>query len=113
MVQLTVFRPAAGGPVLVVAATDPSRAERVLRPLLGDRVRVVRSRYDPDDVAAVRQAVRRPPASWAVTASGETSDGGGQLLVELDVVRVLPDLVAAARPWPPGLVRVRPWLARR
>lgn len=111
VVQLTVFRPAVGGPVLVVAATDPSRVEQVLHPLLGDRVRAVRSRYAPADVTAVRQALARPPAAWAVTASGETSDAGGQLLLELDVVRVLPDLAAAARAWPPGLVRVRPWLA--
>jgi len=110
-VQATVFRPTTRSAVLVVAAADPATVTEELVPLLGDQVCVIASRYTREEVDTVRQEIMADFAGWQAYASGTTSDVQGQLILTLDVVRVLPDLVARARHWPPRLVAVTAWLA--
>lgn len=112
-VQATVFRPTTRSTVLVVAAANPARVTDELVPLLGDQVCVITSRYSREEVDTVRQEIMAGFAGWQAYASGTTSDLGGQPLLTLDVVRVLPDLVDRARHWPPRLVAVHAWLAPR
>jgi hypothetical protein len=77
--SLAVFRPSAHQAVLVVAVEEPEHAEAVLRPICGDRLCVVRSRWTKEqlDGASQRLQVRCSVQQRAVTgwvAAGRVSD---------------------------------------
>lgn len=111
IVATTIFRPVGRGPVLVVAATQPLRVADELVPLLGDRVCIISSRYTAQAVETVRRQINRSFTAWQAYLSGTTSDDGGQVLLTLELVRVVPVVVDQALIWPYGLVAVQPWLA--
>lgn len=110
-VGATVFHPAPGTQVVVVASADGPAVSDLLAPLLGDRLCVVPSRYRRDQVEATRAEIGRHFRAWQLSSCGETSDDEGQVRVTVEVARVLPELVDRARHWPSGLVEVIAWLA--
>lgn len=110
VVASTIFRPVDRGPVLVVAASDPQLVADELVPLLGGRVCIVKTRYTAQEVDAVRHEIDANFEAWQACTSGTTSDSGGQVLLTLELVRVVPEVVERASAWPGHLVAVRPWL---
>lgn len=111
MVAWTVFRPSRTQAVLVVAATEPERVEAALRPHYGRALCVVRSRWTPEQVTAVRESLRAGMRTWNVYTFGDTATGDGQLLVTAKAVRVVPALASWAAGVPAGLLHVNTWLA--
>jgi len=110
VVNGTIFHPLGRGPVLVVAATYPARVAAVLGPQMGQRLCVIRSNYRVDEVDSVRRQVADRFHGWKMYASGDGSAGDGQIVLEIHLVRVLPEMARWATEVPDGLLRVIPWL---
>ncbi len=109
-VSVVVFRPTPTQVVLVVATSQPEAAEALLRPVYGDALCVVASRWSPDQVEAVRQALHRHWAEWGVYEFGGRAGDDAQVTVAAKVVRVLPGIAEWSLTVPPGIVEVTPWL---
>jgi hypothetical protein len=79
------------------------------------RLCVVVSRYSADEMSAVDRDVEvlwREPERYGLLSSGQTVGDDLQRQVELSVVRMTDELLAAMDRHPPGLLRVEPWLVR-
>jgi len=109
-VHITMFSPVGGGQVPVVCASNPELAESRLRPVCGQRLCVVPSRYSQAQVDAVRADIHRHFQDWQVYFCGLTSGEHGQILMTLSLVRLTPDIAAWAEKVPAGLLAVDPWL---
>jgi len=110
-VSVTIFRPGAGQTVLVVAATDEAAVERRLRPQLGARLCVIRSRWTKSEVEQVTSVLLRQMDEWTLMTFGEGADDDGQLVVRAQLFRVRPDMARWAAGVPDGLLEVSPALA--
>jgi hypothetical protein len=111
-VAYTQFRPAADQVVLLVASTEPAEAEARLRPLYGDALCVVTSRWTAAQVSQARAQLDRLVRPGLAYRGGSTPTADGQALVHASVVRIEPRVVEWAAPLPDGLVQVRSWLTR-
>jgi hypothetical protein len=107
---VTVFRPAPTQVVLVVATTEPAQAEALLRPLYGDAVCIVPSRWTAGEIEVVRAAINRHLTEWLIFGAGQTSAEDGQALPYANVTRLIPKMADWARSIPTGLLDVRVWL---
>jgi hypothetical protein len=109
-VSLVLFRPSPTQVVLVVATSRPEAAEELLRPVYGDALCIVPSRWSPDQVEAVRATVGERWDEWGIYESGDRIGGDAQVTVTLKVVRVLAEMAQWTRALPYGLLDVTPWL---
>jgi hypothetical protein len=112
IVSRKVLRTHGGGKVLLVAATDPDAAERVLRPVYGERLRVRQSTWTAAQHRAAAQTVAEHADAWQVLVLGDHVDGHGRVVVTFSTVDTPPPLTAWLAGQPPGLVDHRPWLRR-
>ena len=111
IVNVTCFRPSDVQAVMVIAAIDPGRVERLLRHRFGDSLCLIASRWTHAVIAAVRGHLEQQQQAWGVWSLGNTSAEDGHVVIDAQVVRVLPDLATWATTVPDGLLRVHPWLA--
>jgi hypothetical protein len=109
-VSVVIFRPTPTQVVLVVATSQPDAAEALLRPIYGDALCVVASRWSPDQVEAVRQALHEHWEEWGVYQFGDQAGEDAQVTVSAKVVRVLPEMAEWSLTLPYGIVEVTPWL---
>jgi hypothetical protein len=109
--SVTVFRPRAALPVLVVATTDPTGADELLRPMYGDGVQIVGSRWTPTEVQATRRGIDLFMDDGTAYTTGQTATEDGQVLITAEVVRVTPELADWARSVPDGLLDLAVWLS--
>jgi hypothetical protein len=72
----TVFRPSPDRVELVVATTEPGCAQAVMRPLYGDAVCVVPSRWMAAQVTSVRAQADELIAAGMIYGGGTTSSAG-------------------------------------
>ena len=113
---LAFFRPGPDQVLLGVAVHGEQAradAERLLRPLVGERLCITDARYTPEQVEAARAdpALRPEPPPGPVYGSGTGISDDIQPVQSLDVVMITEDLLAAADRHPPGLVAFRPAVA--
>lgn len=109
-VSVALFRPSPTQVVLVVATSEPVEAEELLRPLYGDALCVVPSRWAPEQVEEVRSTLHRHWSAWGVYEFGNRTTEDGQVLVVATVVCVLPAMAEWSRTLPDGILEVTPWL---
>ena len=109
-VSVVLFRPTPTQVVLVVATSQPDAAEALLRPIYGDALCVVASRWSPDQVQAVRQALRDHWTKWGVYEVADHAGEDAQVTVSAKVVRVLPDMAEWSLTLPYEIFEVTPWL---
>jgi hypothetical protein len=110
-VTVVIFRPGQNQAVLVVAASDPAAVESRLRPQLGPRLCVVSSRWTKDQLDAASATLREHIHDWKISSFGHGVDHDGQAVVEVTVLRVLPEMAHWATGLPDGLPQVIPVLA--
>ena len=110
-VSVVIFRPGPGQTVLVVAASDPAAVESRLRPQLGSRLCVVRSRWSKDQLQQASAALQQHIHEWTIRSVGHGAAEDGQASVEAQVLRVRPELAEWAADLPEGLLRISPVLA--
>ncbi|HSN05966.1 MAG TPA: hypothetical protein VLV82_01375 [Candidatus Angelobacter sp.] len=110
-VSVVVFRPTPTQVVLVVATSRPEEAEALLRPVYGDALCVVASRWSPDQVDAVRQALHEHGTEWGVYEFGGRAGEDAQITVIAKVVRIVPAVTEWCLTLPDGIVEIIPWLA--
>ena len=87
-VAVANFRPSRTQVVLVVATSDTAAAEAVLRPALGDRLCIIRSRSRRQQLDDVRAHLRRHTAEWTIQVTGESVNEAGQPIIVIGPVRV-------------------------
>jgi len=109
-VQVTMFSPPGRGQVPVISASDPELAESKLRPVCGQRLCVVPSRYTQAQVDAVRADIHSHFQDWQAYSSGLTSGEDGQIVVTLSLVLLTPAIAAWAEQVPDRLLAPNPWL---
>jgi hypothetical protein len=95
---------------LVVATSQPDAAEALLRPIYGDALCIVESRWSPDQVEDVRQTLHEHWAQWGIYELGDQAGEDAQVTVSAKIVRVLPDLAEWSLTLPYGIFDVTPWL---
>jgi hypothetical protein len=110
-VAVTLFRPADGAAVLVVAASDEAAVEAQLRPQLGDLLCVVPSRWTKAELDRVCGYLHEHHEQWDLYQWGPHVQGDGQPCVSARLVRVLPEIAAWAASLPAGILVLEPWLA--
>lgn len=109
-VSVVVFRPTPTQVALVVATSQPDAAEALLRPIYGDALCIVESRWSPDQVGDVRQALHEHWAEWGIYELGDQVGEDAQVTVSAKVVRVLPDMAEWSLTLPDGIFDVTSWL---
>lgn len=109
-VTVTTFRPGQNQAVLVVAAADPNAVEAQLRPQLGARLCVVRSRWTRRELDAVRAHLHDHRDQWNLYQWGESSTEDGQACITASLTRVLPAIATWAASLAPGILALDPWL---
>ncbi|MFJ1761338.1 hypothetical protein ACIOD2_13525 [Amycolatopsis sp. NPDC088138] len=110
--QITQFRPHPAQPVLVVAAEDPERAERALRPTFGASLCVVGSRYRQRDIDAAQDRLRQelPARRWRLTSTGRSAGDDGQPTVTAEFAWIEAEVARWATTVPDGLLDADVWL---
>jgi hypothetical protein len=110
--QVTHFRPHPTQPVLVVAAEDPERAERALRPRFGAALCVVASRYRQYEVAATVLRLRNELSAhrWPMTSTGRAASNDGQPTVTAHFAWIEHEVAEWAATAPDGLLDLDVWL---
>jgi len=103
-VTVAIFWPSRTQAVIVVAASDIAAVEAELRPLLGERLCVVPSRWSRAELAAARAPVEARFDEWPLQSVGESVDDAGQAQLHVNLVRVTPDVVAWADGVPDGML---------
>jgi hypothetical protein len=111
--SVAVFRPSARQTVLVVAAEEPEHAETVLRPICGERLCVVRSRWTKEQLDNAGQRLRVEMRAWLIYGTGQSVSEDGQGVLTVTLTRVLPSFAQWADTMADGLLAVTPWLAPR
>ena len=76
VVGKTVYHPRPDSVVLVITTTDVQAVEYELRPILGERLCIVPSRWDRQQLLAVRQHLSAHWREWAVYTSARTPTTG-------------------------------------
>ncbi len=109
-VTLAQFRPGPDQLVIVVAAADEEAVEAWLRPQLGPRLCVVRSRWTRAQLDAAYAVLRDKWGDWTADTFGEGTDDDGQAYLETRLFRVLPEMANWAAGLPDDLLRVSPVL---
>lgn len=111
--QVTQFHPAPTQPVLVVAAEDPVRAERALRPVFGASLCVVTSRYRRQDIDAAQNRLRQELSArrWPMTSTGRSAGADGQPTVSAQFAWIDLEVAHWAATLPDGLLDADVWLA--
>lgn len=110
--QQTVFRPHETRPVLVVAAEDPERAERALRPTFGAALCIVPSRYSRQEIDDTLGRLRDEQSArrWRLTSNGRSAGEDGQPTVVAQFAWIEPDVAEWAATVPDGLLDLDVWL---
>jgi hypothetical protein len=108
--SVAMFRPSVHQAVLVVAAEEPAEAETVLRPICGDRLCVVRSRWTARQVEEAGGRLREQMSAWLIYGTGQSVSEDGQAVVTAELTRVLPTLARWADTVAEGLLSLTPWL---
>lgn len=113
---LALFRPGPEQVLLGVAVhTQQARAdaERLLRPVVGERLCITDARYTGEQVKQAQQdpALRVGPPPHPIYSSGTGITDDIQPVHQLGVAMITEDLAAAARRHPPGLVVFEPTIA--
>lgn len=109
-VSVTMFRPSTTQAVLVVAADDVAAVETTLRPQLGARLCVVRSRISRSALDDVRRDLEGRGSEWNLVTIGERSDEQGQPVIAFTLTMVTPEIAAWAAERPSGLLVPEPCL---
>jgi hypothetical protein len=104
------FRPRADQTVVVVAATDLDAVEAFLRPQLGTRLCVVRSRWTRPQLDAVRGYLGDRRDELAIDTISEHVDERAQPSIQVQFVRVTKDLADWATSLPVGTLELKPSL---
>lgn len=107
--QITQFRPHPTQPVLVVAAEDPERVERALRPAFGAALCVVPSRYRRHEVDETHRRLR-DERSWRMSMNGRSAGDDGQPTVTARFAWIEPAVAEWAATVPDGLLELDVWL---
>ena len=112
VVHLRYGRPVPRAALVVVAVIDPEPAEAALRPVYGDRVCIVKSRYTREQVAAARKAVSDHMTRYGGISSGAgyTFSRDGQVAINLEADVMTPELAALLDQHPEGLIQPTFWL---
>lgn len=110
--QITLFHPEPTQPVLVVAAEDPERAERALRPTFGAALCVVASRYRRRDIDAVQDRLQQELSArrWRMTSTGRSASDAGQPTVTAQFAWIESEVAQWAATVPDGLLDADAWL---
>ncbi|HEY4455346.1 MAG TPA: hypothetical protein VGN81_13610 [Pseudonocardiaceae bacterium] len=110
--QVTSFRPHPTQPVLVVAAEDPERAERALRPRFGAALCVVASEYRQQEIDATVRRLREEMSArrWPITSTGRSASSAGQPTVTAHLAWLKPEVAQWAETVPDGLLDLDVWL---
>ncbi|GIH16111.1 hypothetical protein [Rugosimonospora africana] len=108
--SLAVFRPSAHQAVLVVATDEPEHAEAVLRPICGDRLCIVRSRWTKEQLNDASERLRAEMRAWMIYGSGQSVSQDGQAVLTVKLTHVLPSFAQWADTLAEGLLSVTPWL---
>jgi hypothetical protein len=103
-VTVAIFWPSRTQAVIVVAASDIPAVEAALRPLLGQGLCVVHTRWSRAELAAVRAHVEARFDEWTIQSVRESVDNTGQALVCVNLGRVTPDVAAWAGGIPHGML---------
>lgn len=93
---------------VVVATAEPERAERVLRPRIGDALVIVSSAWDAETVSSVADGLARHDT--ILQGIGQGMDAQGQVRVRASVTRVTPGFAEWAASVPEGLLDLEIWL---
>lgn len=109
-VTVVTFRPEPDQAVLVVAASAPDIVESVLRPQLPDRLCVIASRFSRAQLDEVKNTFTDHVDDWALDFVGESADEQAQARIEVQLLRVTPDLADWAATMPDGLLVLKPSL---
>lgn len=107
--QISVFHPHPTQPVLVVAAEDPDRVERALRPTFGSALCVVPSRYSREEIDRTLRQLREQQF-WPMSASGRSAGEDGQATVTATFAWIEPEVADWAETVPDGLLDLDVWL---
>lgn len=110
MVAVVSFRPTPTQLVLVVATSEPDAAEAMLRPLYGDALCVVPSRWKPTEIEAVRTVLEKNWRQWGVYEFCEQVGEDAQVTVTAKVVHVVASTVVWSRSLPDGIAEITAWL---
>lgn len=94
----------------MVASSEPDQAQALLRPIYGNALCVVRSRWTPEQVEGVRAALHQHWDDWTICEFGNRTDQDAQVVVSAKVVHVAPGLVLWGQSLPTGILEVVPWL---
>lgn len=110
---MAFLRPAPEQVVLGVAVQDETAradAERLLRPVLGERLCITKARYTPEQVKQVQEhpALKPGPAPHPIFSSGTGVSDDLQPVHRLGVVMITEELLAVAAEHPDGLVEFEP-----
>lgn len=110
--QITQFRPGPTQAVLVVAAEEPERVERVLRPSFGDALCVVPSRYTWRQIDEAAHGLRLAHTShqWPISRHGRGASDDGQAQLAVTLAWMVPEMIVWAAPVPTGLLAPDVWL---
>jgi hypothetical protein len=117
VVTIALLRPFPDSVLMGVSAVDDAaaaRAEEALRPMYGERLCVVVSRFTRAQVTAAQQAIpvggEEGVRLGVMGGAGEGVSDDLQVEVGYDVVMVTEELQRRAEQHPPGLLVLRPWL---
>lgn len=109
-VTVVTFRPGDGQAVLVVAAADPAAVEARLRPQLGSRLCVVRSRWTKSELDAVRGHLHARFWDWRIYSLRVDTLDDAQARVRAELTMVTPKIAGWSASLPPGIVSLDSWL---
>lgn len=116
VMDISLLHPSATQSVMyVLTSGDVVAVRTALREAYGDSLCVEPSEYTPDQVAAARALVsfNNPElvAAGLYGTAGSNLNANGQLQIEADLIRVTMTVAQSLADQPPGLIRLRPWLA--
>lgn len=110
VVGVLMVRPSATQVVLVVVSTDPEQTHLRWAQAYPGRLCVVAARWTRERVEEVRAQAQVRMREWQAYRAGGGFSADCQPLITVNVVRVLPSLVAWSDNVPDGLLDIQSWL---
>lgn len=116
VVRIALLRPSATKVIMYVLTKSPQTTiVSDLSKTYGGRICAAQSKYSTADVSAALKFYQQRTPNAALTlntiyGSGEGMSTSGQPEVSLEVGAISEDLIKSTAQFPPGLIRINPWL---
>ena len=110
IVSRKVLRVGPGCKVMAIAAMDPERVERLLRPSYGPYLRVWQSPWTSQAFWQATDELNENFERWELITVGDQIGDLGQSVVVASTIRLLPQTVSWLDEKPQGMVDLRPWI---